>query len=513
MSNKRARPGLADIPEEVWIQRGQAKALSAFRRAARAVPAYRAFLKKHGIRASDVRNFDDFLRIPVTNKENYLLKYELPELMPAGSLDGACVISRSSGYSGDPIFWPRLKRQDDGAVRGMGALYSLFDVARKPTLALNTFALGTHVGGQMCTDLSLRFARMPGNKLAFATPGASVEDTIELVRHLSPRFEQTIIWGYPAMVNAIVKGGIESGIRWSDLNTFAICGGEGFSERWRRLMVDLLGGGPHPMRVSSLFGSADGGLMGFDTPLSIAARKAAHDNRTLQDCLFGGQPPLAFIQFNPIGKFFETVDGELALTSWQAVPMVRYSLHDAGDVIPFSVVMDRFKSCGLEPGNLLQANHANLESLWRWPFLSCFGRADGTVSIDGANVYPHTLQHILVNRSEVAHFKLAAEEDATGRPRLAVFIELCGDSLPGKEQTAQLEQDLHALILDCLLAENSEFRSSYHEDPGCADPRVVIVAKGSGPFANDGGRWKRSHVYDCEKRTETNISANGKETL
>jgi phenylacetate-CoA ligase len=485
---------LADVPEHVWLQRGQANALATFRRAARTVPAYRAFLKEHGIRPRDIRTFDDFQQLPATSKENYLLKHDLAELMPGGRLDGTCVITRSSGYTGQPIFRPRLKRQDDGAVRGIGALYSLYDVAHKSTLALNTFSLGTHVAGQTVTDLSLRFGRMPGNRLAFATPGASVEDTIELASHLSPRFEQTIIWGYPSLILAIVKRGAESGIRWSDLNTSVIYGGEGCSEGWRRLMVDLLGGEPHPMRVASAYGSAEGGLMGFDTPISVLAKKAAHDDKKLHDCLFNGQPPLAFIQFSPVARFFETIDGELALTCWQAIPMVRYSLRDAGDVIPFSVVMDRFKSCGLEPGNLLQANHADPQSIWRWPFLSCFGRSDGTVSIVGANVYPHTLQHVFASRSEVSHFKLAVEDDAAGQSRLTVYVEWA-DGVPSPEAARRLERTLHEQVVGALLQGNWDYRGAMREDPAAADPRILILPKGSGPFAADSGRWKRAHVH------------------
>lgn len=493
--SNRDRTDPSAVPEQVWTQRGQDKALAVFRRAARSVPAYRAFLKEHGIRPRDIRTFEDFQQLPATSKENYLLKHDLAELMPGGTLEGTCVVTRSSGYTGQPIFWPRAKRQDDGAVKGIMALYSLFDVGHKTTLALNTFSLGAHVGGQMCTDLSLRGARMPRNRLAFATPGASVEDTLEMVKHLSPRFEQTILWGYPSLVHKIVVTGAEAGIRWEELNTFAICGGEGFSEGWRRLMVSLLGGHPHPMRVCALYGSADGGLMGFDTPYSLLARQVAHDHESLQDRLFRGQPPLAFVQFNPIGRFFESVEGELALTCWQAIPMVRYILRDAGDVLSFSVLMEHFRSCGVDPDEATRANGILPQHVWRWPFLSCFGRSDGTVSVVGANVYPHTLQHVFSAHKEVSHFKLAVEDDAAGQSRLTVYVEWA-DGVPSPEAVQHFEQALHDQVVDALLRGNWDYRGAMRDDPTAADPRIVIVPHKSGPFAGDSGRWKRSYLHE-----------------
>jgi len=494
------RAGPADVPEHVWLQRGRDNALAVFRRAARTVPAYRAFLREHGIMPRDVRTFDDFLQLPTTSKESYLLKHDLASLMPGGKLDGTCMVTRSSGYSGQPIFWPRLKRQDYGGVLGLDAFYSLFGVASRSTLALVTFALGMHSAGQSLIDSSLRVARRPGNKLAIATPGASVKETLELVSHLSPRFEQTIIWGYPSLVHKIVVAGADSGIRWGDLNTFVICAGEGFSESWRRLVVGLLGGPPHPMRVCALYGSADAGLMGFDTPASLLARQLAFDQRNLQDCLFRGRPPLAFVQFSPVERFFESVEGELALTCWRAVPMLRYLLHDVGDVLPFSAVMECFRSCGISPEEAVVANGAIPQQVWRLPFLSCFGRSDGTVSVVGANVYPHTVQHVFSGHREVSHFKLAVEEDATGQTRLTVYVESVDDE-PSIQATKHLERVLHDQVLDALLRGNWDYRGAMYDDPAAADPRIVIVPRGTGPFAEDSSRWKRSYTYAPRGRT------------
>jgi phenylacetate-CoA ligase len=494
---------LAGVPEHVWLRRGRGNALAAFRRAARSVPAYRAFLREHSIVPSDIRTFDDFLRLPTTSKENYLLRHDLVELMPGGRLDGACVVTRSSGYSGEPIFWPTLKRQSGKAILGMEAFYSLFGIAERLTLALVTFALSSHSAGQSIVDASLHVARKPRSRLTVATPGASVEETLDLVRHLSPRFEQTVIWGYPSLIHKIVVAGADSGTRWADLNAFAVCSGEGFGESWRRLMVGLLGGPPHPMRVSALYGSADAGLMGFDTPVSLLVRQLALDHRRLQEAIFRGRPPAAFVQFSPVERFFETVEGELTLTCWRAIPMIRYVVHDVGDVIPFSTLVAHLRSCGISLEDAARADGVAHHHIWPLPFLSCFGRSDGTVSVVGANVYPHTLQHVFAAHKQVSHFKLAVEQDAAGLSRLTVYVEWAGGELSVRTRQ-RFEHMLHAEVREALLQANWDYRGAMRDDPVSADPRIVLVPRGSGPFVDDADRWKRSYTYLPGERRDSN---------
>lgn len=487
-------PSLAEVPEIVWEKRGQENALKAFRRAARTVPAYRAFLKEHGVRPKDIHTFEDFQQLPTTSKQNYLQRYDQVELMPGGKLDGTVVFTSSSGFSGRPFFWPRMKHQDDGAIRGLRAIYSLFDVDRKPTLVLIALSLGVHTAGQMMTEWSLKLARAAACKMTVVTPGSLSEaDVLEVVKHLSPRFEQTLIWGYPSICAETVKAGIDQGISWGDLNTFILTGGESVSEGWRRQMLELLGGSPHPMRVATVYGSAEVGIMGFDTPTSILVRQLAHDRESLGNCLFQGKVPGAFVQFNPMSRFFETVEGELAMTAWQAVPLIRYVLRDAGDVTPFSSLIGQLDSCNIDVKAEFKAQGIRPEHIWRMPFLSCFGRTDGAVIVVNANVYPLALQPVFAAHHEVSHFKLAVEENASHEKRFLVYAEW-RNGLLSQEKKARLQRMLHDEVVQALVQTNTEYRESLKEDAAAADPKIVIVEAGTGPFASDAGRWKRSYI-------------------
>jgi len=496
-SSNRDRTDPSVVPEQVWIQRGQDRALAVFRRAARGVPAYRAFLKEHGVRLRDIRTFEDFQQLPTTSKEGYLLKHDLAELMPGGKLDGTRVFATSSGSTGQPIFWPRLKRQDDGALRGIQAYYSLFDINRKSTLLLMTLSLGMHIAGQYMTELSLRVARMPGNRLTVVTPGCSVvEDSLELVKHLSPRFDQTLILAYPSFAQRLVAAGTDWGVSWQELNAFLMTGGESYSEGWRSLMVERLGCLPHPMRVCGVYGTSDGGgIMGFETPFSILGRQLAHQREDIRRCLFDGRLEAAFVQFNPMARYFEEVNGELTLTCWQAVPLIRYALHDAGDVMPFSMVTKRLRSCDADPEVLLRARGVAPQHIWQWPFLSCFGRSDGAVSVAAANVYPHMLQHVFAAHREVSHYKLAVEGSGGIENRFIVYVELAERTKLTDDARTKLERMLHDEVVTTLSRSSSEYRESLVEAAEVADPSIVLVPYGSGLFAADAGRQKRSYLH------------------
>jgi len=99
---------LRDKGEEFWITRGEEMALYTFHQAAERVPAYKNFLKQQGIRHDTVKTIADFKKIPVIDKDSYILNYPLRELVWDGTFAQGMVIAQSSGTTREPFFWPRL---------------------------------------------------------------------------------------------------------------------------------------------------------------------------------------------------------------------------------------------------------------------------------------------------------------------------------------------------------------------------------------------------------------------
>ncbi len=68
------------------------------RRVAATVPAYRAFLHEHAVDPASLQTADDFRRLPLMTKENYLCRYPLADLCRGGWLTNCDMVAVSSGF-------------------------------------------------------------------------------------------------------------------------------------------------------------------------------------------------------------------------------------------------------------------------------------------------------------------------------------------------------------------------------------------------------------------------------
>ncbi|MFC7650138.1 hypothetical protein ACFQX6_64735 [Streptosporangium lutulentum] len=71
-----------------------------FHRGAVSVPAYGAFLAEHGVTADQVKTYEDFVRLPLTTKDNCTRPHPLPGLCRNGTIGD--MIALSSGSTGTP---------------------------------------------------------------------------------------------------------------------------------------------------------------------------------------------------------------------------------------------------------------------------------------------------------------------------------------------------------------------------------------------------------------------------
>ena len=69
-------------PPEHWEKMGEKSVLALFEYAYKTVPAYKKFLKEHGVDGSKIKTIEDFEILPVMDKQSYLRKYEYRDLFP-----------------------------------------------------------------------------------------------------------------------------------------------------------------------------------------------------------------------------------------------------------------------------------------------------------------------------------------------------------------------------------------------------------------------------------------------
>jgi len=364
-------------------------------------------------------------------------------------------VAVSSGSTGQPTFWPRsVLHELDVAVRFEQVFYDSFRAHERSTLAVVCFALGNWVGGLYTTSCCWHLARK-GYPLMVATPGNNKAEIFRVVRELAPHFEQTVLLGYPPFIKDVIDAGAAEGIDWASYKPKLVFAGEVFSEEWRSLMGQRIGSVSPCFDSASLYGTADGGVLGNETPFSIAIRRWLAGNPEAARTLFGESRLPTLVQYDPDSRFFEMHEGTLVVSGENSVPLVRYHIADKGGVLSYDEMWAFLNGQGIHSVSQLGMNmdfqQRNL------PFVFVFGRADFTVSYYGANIYPENVTVGLEQPEIMAwvtgKFVLETQETEDGDTALHIAVEL----LPGIESDVSMVPVISASIRAQLLRLNSEF--------------------------------------------------------
>lgn len=487
------------MPEHLGRRIGQRKAMGLFREASSSIPAYRAVLDAHGVDPATIKDFDDFQTLPLIDKESYVMpnRERFEDMCVGGTLDHCHAIARSSGTTGQPVYWPRTVRQELSAQRGLESMWvNFFGIDDLSTLVLICFDMGMWTGGELAADLTREMAKKD-RVMMVATPGSDLDETLAAVRHTSHKFQQTLIVGYPPFLRQLLERGEREGIAWKDLNVSMMAGGEGFGEVWRTYMLRRLGKEDTPTAVLGVFGSTEGLMIGLETSLSIFLRRLLEEDAALRRDIYGGETDAyALVQHSPMGSYLEIIDGEMVMTSGGATPLIRYNSHDKGGTIPFERVMGILADHGYDRERLSREGVPE-HSIWRMPFLYSLGRLD-SVSVDGANIFAEGLEPALLaeGMQGIRNFKLSVQE-REDRLRLVVLVELAeGVTHVGADGEAERRvEHYRKTFLEQLRTVNPDFRSAHDNNPDCLTPEVLVYEHAQGPFEGDVTRIKLQRVH------------------
>ncbi|NJM73310.1 MAG: phenylacetate--CoA ligase family protein [Scytonema sp. RU_4_4] len=454
-------------------------ALTLFHDMAATVPAYKDFLANHAINPDEYQSFEDFQRLPQLTKENYLQRYPLAELCRYGQLQTCDMIAVSSGSTGKATFWPRFFADEmQTASRFEQVFHDSFYADSKRTLAVICFTLGTWVGGMYTTNCC-RYLSSKGYPITVVTPGNNKEEIFRVVQELSSAFEQVVLLGYPPFLKDIIDTGIARGIKWrpyewQPYQIKLVMAGEVFSEEWRSLVGERVGS-QHPCYDSvSLYGTADAGVLGNETPLSICIRRFLAENPDAAHALFGESRLPTLVQYDPISRFFEVIDGTLLFSGDNGIPLVRYNILDTGGIMSYDAMLQFLAKWGFNPvAELQKMGGRGVRAL---PFVYIFGRSNFTVSYFGANIYPENvtvgLEQPNIREWVTGKFVLQVQEDADKNRFLSVVVELA----PGTEESEEKKQAIASSILTQLKRLNSEFAN--YVPPEYQTPQVTLAPTG-----------------------------------
>lgn len=450
------------------------QALALYRSVVARVPAYQRFLLDRGVDPEGVRDHADFERLPLLTKPDYMQAYSLPERCAGGDLTMCERLAVSSGSTGTPTFWPRAMTHElDVALRFEHVFHQSFRAHERKTLGVVCFPLGNWVGGVYTASCCWLLAQK-GYPLTVATPGNKTDEILRVVRELGPCFEQTVLLGYPPFVKDVIDTGRAQGLDWPSYRIKFVFAGEVFSEEWRALMHERVGAADPCHDSASLYGTADGGVLGNETPLSIAVRRFLAQTPEAARALFGESRLPTLVQYDPLSRFFEVVDDTLVVSGDNGVPLVRYHIADRGGLMSHDDMRAFLREWGVD--SLAAWGLSDEEPTLPLPFVWVFGRADFTVSFYGANIYPENivvgLEQPGISAWTSGKFVMETEHDADGSEFLRVTVELLPDVPADEEKTFLLARSIQRELARL----NSEF--AHYAPPERQLPRVALRAFG-----------------------------------
>jgi phenylacetate-CoA ligase len=421
------------------------------------VPAYREFLTEAGVDPAAVRGVDDFHRLPMTTKDTYHRRYPLPRLCRGGRLEDCDMVAVSSGSSGTPTIWPRSLADELHITARFEQVFRAFGADTRSTLAVVCFPLGTWVGG-LFTTACVRHLAAKGFPVVTVAPGNNKAEILRVIPELAPHCEQVVLLGYPPFVKDV----IDSGTGWSGYRMNLVFAGEVFSEQWRDLVAARCGIPDAAVATASLYGTADAGVLGNETPRSISIRRFLAGRPDLARQLFGDARLPTLVQYDPASRYFEVHEGTLLFSGDNGIPLVRYHIGDEGGVIAAPEMLDFCRRNGFTP-----ADGPDL------PFVFVFGRSLFVVSFFGANIYPENvtvgLEQSGISDWVTGKFVLETYEDDDRDLRLRITVELA----PGRDGDPDL---VARSVRDQLIRLNSEFA---HYVPAERQlPEVVLRSAG-----------------------------------
>jgi phenylacetate-CoA ligase len=327
----------------------------------------------------------------------------------------------------------------------------------------------------MFTTSCCRYLASKGYPITVITPGNNKNEILRVIGELGTMFEQVVLLGYPPFLKDVIDTGITVGVEWQQYNIKLVTAGEVFSEEWRSLVAQRISSQNPCYDFASLYGTADAGVLGNETPLSICIRRFLAENPEAARSLFGESRLPTLLQYDPISRFFEVEAGKLLFSGNNGIPLIRYNILDSGGIITYDTMGEFLAQWGFNPISQLALSNLN-RGIRSFPFVYVFGRSNFTVSYFGANIYPENISVGLeqpgIREWVTGKFVLQVIEDEDKNRFLSITVEL----ISGVEESQEKIQLLTDSIVTQLQRLNSEFAN--YVPPEYQTPQVTLKPHG-----------------------------------
>jgi phenylacetate-CoA ligase len=266
-----------------------------------------------------------------------------------------------------------------------GFLEGSFHIDQSKTLAVVGLALGSWIGGEHLSWALKSLALTVAYPFTVFSPGSNHAEIIDILCAANRFADQFLLFLCPGAIAHLHLKAQHAGRPLPVDKIRYVVLGEPFPESMRLgLMKDLRPSATKPVMLS-VYGSADTGLLGAESPASVAIRQLLAQNADLAHELEIDPPLPHFFHLAAEDAYLESVRGEMCVTRWQGIPLVRYNLHDRVRFFSWK----RLCQAVLNSPTLRAEETAVARSLDVTPLanvLAIAGRSDGCLLLCGTNL-------------------------------------------------------------------------------------------------------------------------------
>ncbi|PIN76682.1 hypothetical protein COV17_01515 [Candidatus Woesearchaeota archaeon CG10_big_fil_rev_8_21_14_0_10_36_11] len=468
------------------------KVVSVFKNAAQKTPAYQKLLKTYNINYKEINTIKDFNeRVPQKNKENYVRRYPIEARCMYEKLPAHGNIDESGGTSGVATNWIHDFEEQNLLFRSLKFEFNyIFDGNTKNFLVISAWSTGPWATGVKFCELMERMALVKNT-------ATDPKDIIKTLKMFGTN-KNYLIGGYPPFVKNLIDE-CSREINWKRYNIDLVTGGEGVTLEWVNHIRKKLR--PETKIISS-YGASDVDIgIGFESPICFHIRKAVAGNKELQEKLFGKERELPMIfQYNPTVHYIRNITNKEGKPEFEitlldkkaAIQKIKYNLHDEGKKFAYKELI--FIMEGHDKNFLTNfMKKSGSKDILKLPFLCIFGRSDGTLSFDGANVFPDQIETSIIKNKDVAkktnRFKIQKKYDRDHNVQFHVHIELKNRHKP----SVSLKNKYAKIILDELMDVNPDFKESYTKNKKLK-PIINVYVFNHPLFRQDNVKAKNSYI-------------------
>lgn len=463
--------------------------LIALRVAAR-VPAYRSHLGGVDINTVPWRS------IPQMDKEDYLSNHAYRDVL-ADNVEETYAVFSSSGSSGKAFYWPQLRgSQRNGTDRLRSFLELSFGIRNQRTMAIVGLSMGSWIGGEHFSWVLKNVAVSSSYPFSVLSPGNQHDEIISMIHSLGATADQILLVVCPSAIGhlRLLAEEQKRPLPLAKLRFLVV--GEPFPESLR---TDLSAHAKLAMGMSpilSLFGSADTGTLGGESSQSAIIRGLLEKHaEQAKELGFEGPAPHLF-HFANASTYLECVDGELCVTKWQGIPLVRYNLHDSARLISWEALVRAVTQAF--PIDDAIAKRLLSTASFLPDILAVSGRTDRCLMLCGTKLTEAMLDQAIGAEGVLKDFLTGTYRASVVQERERQRLELTLEYKAGDMPRAELEEKLYPLLIQSLGNVQSEFKQDwehiYRRWDGDTEKRILSLKLMAWPCLSGDGSIKQRGI-------------------